>query len=231
MLEQIRKHMGWMMWVIVGLITVTFLFFGIYPSNVGGTRAAKVGDTVITTEEVNRAYQNLYENYKELLKGQVNDSFAKSLKAQALQQLIVNRLLITEAERLGLQVSDEELQASIMNMPAFSVNGKFDKRVYDRILDRVNMTPAAFETSQREMLLRMKMEQLIRDGVMVSEPELAAAYKLQNPKAKPGDYEKSHDSFAQTYLSGKQRDALTVALRGIEKKIPVVVDAKNISQQ
>ena len=119
MLEQIRKHMGWMMWVIVGLITVTFLFFGIYPSNVGGTRAAKVGDTVITTDEVNRAYRNLYDNYKELLKGQVNDSFAKSLKSQALQQLIVNRLLISEAERLGLQVSDEELQTSIIQMPAF----------------------------------------------------------------------------------------------------------------
>lgn len=230
MLEQIRKHMGWMMWIIVGLITVTFLFFGIYPSNVAGTRAAKVGDTVITTVEVNRVYQNLYDNYKELLKGQVNDSFAKSLKSQALQELIVNRLLISEAERIGLQVSDEELQASIIKMPAFSVNGKFDKRAYDRILDRVNMTPAAFETSQREVLLRQKMEDLIRDGVSVTEPELAAAYKQQNSKAKPGDFEKNRDSFAQTYLAGKQRDALTAALREIEKKIPVVIDAKSVSQ-
>ena len=32
MLESMRKHMTWMMWVIVGLITVTFLFFGIYPA-------------------------------------------------------------------------------------------------------------------------------------------------------------------------------------------------------
>jgi peptidyl-prolyl cis-trans isomerase D len=230
MLEQIRKHMGWMMWVIVGLITVTFLFFGIYPSNVGGTRAAKVGDTVITTDEVNRAYRNLYDNYKEVLKDQFNDSFAKSLKAQALQQLIVNRLLISEAERLGLQVSDEELQASIIKMPAFSANGKFDKRVYDRILDRVNMTPAAFETSQREMLLRQKMEYLIRDGVSISEAELTVAYKQQNPKAKPGDFEKNRDSFAQTYLAGKQRDALTASLREIEKKIPVVIDEKSVAQ-
>ncbi len=230
MLEQIRKNMGWMMWVIVGLITVTFLFFGIYPSNVGGTRAAKVGDTVITTDEVNRAYRNLYDNYKELLKDKLNDSFAKSLKSQALQELIVNRLLITEAEQLGLQVSDEELQASISKMPAFSVNGKFDKRVYERILDRVNMTPAAFETSQRELLLRQKMEHLIRDGVTVTEAELAAAYKQQNPKAKPGDFEKNRDSFAQAYLAGKQRDALTAALRNMEKKIPVLIDAKSVAQ-
>lgn len=196
----------------------------------GGTRAAKVGDTVITTEEVSRAYQNMYNNYKELLKDKFNDSFAKSLKSQALQELIVNRLLISEAERLGLQVSDEELQDSIVKMPAFSVNGKFDKRVYGRILDRVNMTPAAFETSQRELLLRQKMEHLIRDGVQVSEAELAIAYKQQNPKAKPGDFEKNRDSFTQTYLAGKQRDALTAALRDIEKKIPVTIDEKSVSQ-
>jgi peptidyl-prolyl cis-trans isomerase D len=222
--------MGWMMWVIVGLVTVTFLFFGMYPSNMGGTRAAKVGDTVITTEEVSRAYQNMYDNYKELLKDKFNDSFAKSLKSQALQELIVNRLLISEAERLGLQVSDEELQDSIVKMPAFSVNGKFDKRIYERILDRVNMTPSAFETSQRELLLRQKMEHLIRDGVAVSETELAIAYKQQNPKAKPGDFEKNRDSFTRTYLAGKQRDALTAALRDIEKKIPVTIDEKSVSQ-
>ncbi len=230
MLEQIRKHMGWLMWVIVGLITVTFLFFGMYPSNIGGTRAAKVGNTVITTDEVNRAYRNLYDNYKELLKDQFNDQFAKRLKSQALQELIVNRLLISEAERIGLQVSDEELQASIIKMPAFSVNGKFDKRVYDRILDRVNMTPAAFESSQREVLLRQKMEDLIRDGVAITDAELAVAYKQQNPKAKTGDFEKNLDSFKQTYLAEKQRDALTATLREIEKKIPVMVDAKSVSQ-
>jgi len=144
--------------------------------------------------------------------------------------LIVNRLLISEAEHLGLQVSDEELQESIIKMPAFSVNGKFDKRAYERILDRVNMTPASFETSQREMLLRQKMEHLIRDGVSVSDVELANAYKQQNPKAKAGDFEKNRDSFMQTYLAGKQRDALTAALRDIEKKIPVTIDEKSVQQ-
>ncbi len=155
--------MGWMMWVIIGLVTVTFLFFGIYPSSGGGERAAKVGNTVITMEEVNRAYRNLADNYKDLLKDKFNDTIAKSLKSQALQELIVNRLMIDEAERIGLRVSDQELQAAIMRMPAFSVDGKFDKRAYDRILDRINMTPAAFEASQREFLLRQKMENLIKD--------------------------------------------------------------------
>lgn len=230
MLEQIRKHMGWMMWIIVGLITVTFLFFGLSPSADAGRRAAKVGSYVITVDEVNRVYRNMYDNYKELLKDQFNDTIAKSLKSQALQELVVNRLLIEQADQLGLQVSDEELQAVIMKMPSFSVNGKFDRKAYERILDRINMTPAVFETSQREFILRQKMERLIRDGVAVTDAELSAAYAQKNPKAKSGDYEKNRETFRQTYLAEKQRDALTAYIREIQKKIPVKIDEAAVAR-
>jgi len=229
MLEQIRKHMGWMMWVIVGLVTITFLFFGIYPASEGGGSAAKVGGYVITVDEVNKVYRTMYDNYKELLKDQFTEAFAKNLKSQALQELVVNRLLIEEAERIGLRVSDEELQAVILEMPAFSVNGKFDKKTYDRVLDRINMTPAAFEASQREFLLRQKMERLIKDSVAVTDAELTAAYKQEHPKAKPGEIEKNLETFRQTYLAGKQRDALTASVREIEKTVPVKITEKALA--
>jgi peptidyl-prolyl cis-trans isomerase D len=222
--------MGWLMWIIVGLITVTFLFFGLSPSSEGGGRAAKVGSSVITLDEVNRVYRNMYDNYRELLKDKFTEQFAKSLRAQALQELIVNRLLVEEAERLGLRVSDEELQAAIVRMPSFAVNGTFDKKTYERILDRINMTPAQFEASQREYLLRQKMERLIRDGVAVTDAEVASAYAQKNPKAKPGDFEKNRESFRQTVLAEKQRDALTAAIREIEKRIPVKIDEKSLAQ-
>ncbi len=77
MLESIHKHMSWIMWAIVVLITVTFLFFGIYPSDIGRRSVAKVGGDVITSDEFNRAYRTMYENYKQLLKDQFNESFAK----------------------------------------------------------------------------------------------------------------------------------------------------------
>ncbi|MGE5173678.1 MAG: SurA N-terminal domain-containing protein [Betaproteobacteria bacterium] len=229
MIEWMRKHMVWMMWIIVGLITVTFLFFGIYPSSQGGRAVAKVGGYVITSDDVNRVYRNLYDSYRELLKDQFNESFAKNLRNQALQELIVNRLLVAEAERIGLRVSDEELQAAIMKMPAFSRDGRFDKQSYERILDRINMKPAAFEASQREFLLRQKLEQLVKDGVTVEDAEFQAAYQRKNPNAKPGDFEKNKESFRQAYLAEKQRDALTALLRNIESRIPVKIQDKALA--
>ena len=230
MLIQIHKNMKWIMWSIVVVITIAFLFFGIYPADVGGRTVAKVDGDVITVDALNRAYRNLYDNYKGLLKDKFNESLAKGLKSQALQELVVNKLLNQEAARLGIEVSDEELQAEIMKMPVFSSqDGKFDRKIYERVLDRVNMTPAAFEASERDLLIRQKLERLVKDGVMVTEPELAAAYQLRNPKAKAGSFEKNKESFSQTYLAEKQRVAMTAFLRGIQSRTEIKIDEKSLS--
>jgi len=226
MLESMRKHMVWMMWVIVGLVTVTFLFFGTRSYDTGGGAVAKVDGYVITSEDLNRVYRNLYESYRQVLKDQFNESYAKMIKAQALRELIENRLLIEEAERAGLRVSDEELKTHIMRIPAFNVEGKFDKRSYDFYLSRINTTPATFESSQRDYLLRKKLEQLVEDGVAVTDSELFAAYASMNPKAKPGDFEKNKESFRQTYLAEKQREALAVFIKGLQNKASVKIDEK-----
>ena len=84
MLIQIHKHMSWIMWGIIILITVTFLFFGIYPSSVTGSMVANVNGDVITGEDLNRVYRNLYDTYKQIFKDQFNEAMTKTLRAQAL---------------------------------------------------------------------------------------------------------------------------------------------------
>jgi peptidyl-prolyl cis-trans isomerase D len=221
--------MTWMMWVIVGLVTVTFLFFGIYPSATSGRTVAKVDGYVITSDDLNRVYRNLYENYRQVLKDQFNESFTKIIKSQALRELIEHRLLLQEAERVGLRVTDEELQAHIMRIPAFNRDGKFDKRSYDFYLNRINATPAIFESSQREYLLRQKLEQLVEDGVTVTDAELSAAYASKNPKAKPGDFGKNKAAYRQTYLAEKQREALAAFIKGLQSKASVKIDEKTLA--
>ncbi len=229
MLESMRKHMTWLMWLIVALITVTFLFFGIYPSDTGGRNVAKVGEDSITQEEFNRVYRNLYDTYRELLKDKFDEAMAKNLRSQALQELVVQRLLVQEAARVGLKVTDEELQSAILKMPSFARDGKFDKKIYDRMLTQINMSPAAFESSQREFLLRQKLEQLVKDGVMITDAELAASYKLQNPNAKPGEIEKNRESFRQAQLAEKRKDAMTAFVRNVQGRTTVTIDDKAIS--
>jgi peptidyl-prolyl cis-trans isomerase D len=190
---------------------------------------AKIGKDVITAEEYNRVYRKLYDDYREVMKDQLNESMVKNLKMQALQELVSGKLLVQEAERVGLRISDEELQAVIMKMPAFAVNGAFDKKTYERILDQINMKPAEFETSQREFMLRQKLEQLVKDGVMVTDDELAAAYRHKTPTAKPGEFERNRETFKQTFLAEKRRNTLMAYVRGIQNRTNVTIDEKAIA--
>ncbi|OGW34046.1 MAG: hypothetical protein A2010_08575 [Nitrospirae bacterium GWD2_57_9] len=229
MLEQIHKYMKWIMWAIIVLITVTFLFFGIYPSETSGRTVAEVNGYVIVSDEVNRVYQNMAENYRRILKDQFNENFAQILRKQALQELIQNRLLVDEARERGLKVGDEELQAYIMQVPSFGNQGKFDQRVYERALQSINMTPAVFEANQREFLLRQKLERLLEDAVVVTDNELPAAYAARYPKAKKGDFEKNKVTFRQTYLGQKRREALDAYVQGLMAKADIKISDKSFA--
>ena len=218
MLEKMQKHMSWIMWTILALVIVSFLFFGIYPSGSGQGTAATVNGDAISATEVNRVYRNLYETYRQIFKDQFTDAMAKNLRSQALRELVQSRLLIQEADRIGLRVSDEEVRDTIMRIPAFSPGGQFDRATYERYLDYINQKPSAFEESQRESLLRQKMERIIEEGVDVTDQEVKDAYAKRNPKAKPGDFEKTREEFRKTFLSEKRRNAVEAFVRGLERK-------------
>jgi len=218
MLEQMRKHMNWIMWIILVLVIISFLFFGIYPSDSGRGEAATVNGDVITGGELDRAYRNMYETYLQIFKDQFTDAMAKTLRQQALRELVQNRLLLQEAERMGLKVSDEEVRAAIMRTPAFSPAGRFDKAAYERYLDYINVKPSVFEETQREYLLKQKIERVIEDGVDVTEDELRAAYTARNAKVKSGGYDKERESFRKTYLAEKKRDAVSAYVQALYKK-------------
>lgn len=225
MLEQMRKHMNWMMWTILALIIVTFLFFGIYPSDSTGRMVAKVNGDVITYDEWNRAYQNLSENYRQIFKEQFNEGLQKIARGQALQELIQNRLLSQEADRMGLRIGDEELQASIMGIAAFSPGGKFDQKTYEYYLDRVNLTPAVFEAGQRESLRRRRLVKLVEDSVAVTDAEVAAAMAAAPKKKQSGD----RDAVRQQVLVQKQQEALSAYIAGLRQKAKIKIDERYAS--
>jgi hypothetical protein len=84
-----------------------------------------------------------------------------------------------------------------MRTPSFSNQGKFDRIAYERYLDYINVKPSVFEETQREYMLKQKIERIIEEGVDVTEDELKAAYAARNPKAKAGDLEKNRESFEE----------------------------------
>jgi peptidyl-prolyl cis-trans isomerase D len=188
MLDLMRKNAGtWMIKFIFGAIIVVFAFWGIGSFRAQqALRAARVNDEVITVEEFQTAYDRLLEELRRNMGGKLDAEMLKTLqvKQQALNSLIDQRLLLTEADRLGLRVSDEQLAAEIRAIAAFQRNGAFDQRQYAGVLGMNRLTPEAFEASQRHAMTIERLRQVVIGSVRVGSDEVGAWYEWKRSTAR-----------------------------------------------
>jgi len=175
MLRLMRKQAGsWVIKILLGAIVIVFIFWGVgsFRSQRGG-RVALVNGDQITLDEYREAYNNLIEQLRRRFGNNLDEDMLKQLqvKRQALNQLIDNKLLVQEAKRLKFRVSKKELADAILNITAFQRAGIFDSRLYRDVLDRLKMTPEAFEEAQKNAMLIDKLRTLITSSAKISDQE------------------------------------------------------------
>jgi len=184
MLNVMRKHAGsWMIKVILFAIVIVFVFWGVGSfRSKQATKVATVNDEIIAVSEFRRAYNNLIEQYRRRFGENLNDGMLEMLKVkdQALNQLIDRAIVLQEARKLDLRVTDAEVAESIMNAPVFQTNGSFDNRRYRRLLAQVHLTPEEFEADQKNTLLAQKMTRVVAGAAKVSDGEARLWYEWQN---------------------------------------------------
>ena len=172
---------------------------------------AQVGDKVISREAYNRVYKNTSRFYKEVVKAPFDE---KILRKQILDQMVDQKLWIAEAIRLDIQVTDDELKASIVKLPGFQENGQFSPERYRRILVFEKMTPEQFEEQQREEMMINKAKDLIRDGAALTLGEIEDVEKSGSP-----DKEKTR----QDKLNQKQERAVRAYTMALKEKTTVSI--------
>lgn len=181
MLDFMRKHaQSWMIKAALGAVVVVFIFWGIWAPREGRQRELlKIGDHIITVVEAKNYYQNMRDRYQSVYGERFTEEMAKklNLKERAVKELVNRVLLLQEARRLGLKVTEEEVEASIHSNPAFQKDGLFDKATYARALQRARLATKDFEANQKEMLLINKLQGLILTSVKVSDQEVLEAYR------------------------------------------------------
>jgi peptidyl-prolyl cis-trans isomerase D len=186
MLDLMRKHArNWLMKTILGIIIVVFIFyFGSMGGRERAQRVALIDGKPIVYADFLREYQKLIDMYRQRFGQGLTDEMLKSLnlKQQALDNLINQAVVMKKAEGMNVRVTDEDVKAAILAYPAFQRNGAFDQRIYEQTLRAQKLSPEEFEKMQREMLVAMKVEDLIGDGVKVSDSEVHEFYRMQTEK-------------------------------------------------
>jgi peptidyl-prolyl cis-trans isomerase D len=156
----------WVLRTIFGVIIVIFIismgWIGFKPSS--QRVVATVAGVPIPLQEYEDAYRRTYETYQNIFKDQFTPELIKQLdlKHTVVNQLIDEQLWRLTAERLGLSVTDEELTALLVKIPAFQRAGQFDPAVYEQTLLRNHWTPQRFEDAQRMELLTDKARAAVR---------------------------------------------------------------------
>ncbi len=142
---------------ILGLIAITFAFFGLesYVRDPGSANdVAKIGDLKINQQQ----FQQAMRDQQDRMRAQLGEQFdpkmldAPEARKAILDDLINQRLLMLEATKHRMFVSDEAIRQAILGIQAFSVDGRFSNERYEAALRTQGMTPAGFEAQLRQDL-------------------------------------------------------------------------------
>ena len=138
----------------------------------------------ISQREFGVYYQRLMDLYRDFFKGALTQEAIKNLnlKGAVMEELIQRRVLLQEARRLGLEVTDEELMDAIAGMAEFQVNGRFSKNRYQQMLRTNRLAPGPFEAERREELAIQKLYDIIQDVIHVTESEVREQYRVAQEK-------------------------------------------------
>lgn len=187
MLLAIRERvMGILGWVVLGVIFVTFAFFGLnsYLKRNVATYAASVNDVEIPPGVHQRAYQQLRARMQDMLGSNYNPALLNeaALKESALQQLISEELLRQEAKVEGFAVSSQLVAARIGAVETFKENGAFSKARYKRLLQLQGMSPGEFESRLGREILTNQLRSGIVATAAATTRELEEAVRMEGQK-------------------------------------------------
>lgn len=188
MLQSIRERaQGWIAWIIVGLIIITFALFGIqeYAQGEKKTAVAVVNGEDITATD----FLKLYHRQKARLQQQFGDMYDQIVKDDQLRDQVLNALIESSvveqwAKSHNMAITDAELSMVIQSAKVFQKDGKFDQATYENILTRNGLTVGGFEQEQRDFLLENQSRQLTSISQMAPESLFKQLVDLQYQQRK-----------------------------------------------
>jgi peptidyl-prolyl cis-trans isomerase D len=171
--------------IVVGAIAVSMLLYlvpGLGSSNVTSNDVvADVGGQPVTTVEVRKQLSRIQSS------GQMPPQLAPLYAQQIIQQLVTEKMLEIEAQRLGINVTGTDVSNRIkMILPtAFENGAPVPMDNYSaQVQGRFQMGVDEFEELVRQSIVQERVGELVTSGVTVSVDEVQAEFRRKNEKVK-----------------------------------------------
>src|SRR5580692_6080439 len=173
-----------MLGIVVGILGIGMLLYLVPQgtNDLNGTdNVADVGGQPISVAEVQDQLSRISRN------GTIPPALQPLYVNQVLDQLIFEKSLELEADRLGLRVTDEEHADLLKKLVPTAFTG--DTFIgYDRysaeVQARFQVSVPEFETEVKNALLQQKFQRLVTDGITASDDEVREEFRRENEKIK-----------------------------------------------
>ncbi len=185
-----KKFMKFVLWfIVVVFVGFIFLAWGMQISGIDSPASANavahVGKKAITYPEFYKRFQPAQEQLYGSDSEAPSEQAVQELQKEILDSLIEDTIILETAQRLGIQVSMEEVAESIRRERVFlDENQRFDSARYLRLLQENNLTPEDFEASQRQNLLLQKIQVILSGSALASPGELRSYADLLNRRVR-----------------------------------------------
>lgn len=174
----------WVLGVILFLVCLSMVITlipgltGDLGDNANNPVVAEVAGEKITQADVQQGVQEVSARNK------IPPELMPYYTTQILNQMILQKVSLHEASRLGLKVDELEMQAALRQDQALFPNGGFvgQEQYEDMVSQRFGITVAQFEEHLRQELLLQKIRQLVTDSLAVPPEEVHRTYQRENEK-------------------------------------------------
>jgi peptidyl-prolyl cis-trans isomerase D len=183
--------LGGMLLVICAAMVITLVPGGLGSSfGFGGPRegvvATVAGEDVTRNDVLRETDQMLKQQYP---RAGAQASFLRPFLAQrAAENLISEKVILAEADRLGLRATEDEVRDEIQHgrfAAAFFPSGKFiGQYEYETRVQAAGLTVSQFEQGVKDQILFDKLRRLISGPATVTDEEVRKEFQRRNTKVK-----------------------------------------------
>ena len=131
----------------------------------------KVGDIELKKDKFSMEYNQLFDRYNQMMQGKFDKEQAKQmgLQEQVIKTMAAQAKILNLAKEFGIIVTEEETGKQLASYPAFQIDGKFDRKVYDTYLQNSRLTLETFENNLRDQLIIEKTFKLLNSEALENE--------------------------------------------------------------